>query len=399
MSNYSIWKISKLTIFTVIAYMLMFVNLPYFAQYRYVKYAMIVILGLFVLSKANIIIAKKYRVVNLTASLFGFLVMFTSYFNQSRLTDRNPFLASIVFVATFLLFLFFMEIVAEDGKVKQVFKSFYILTFIFTILTDLIMFASPNLVNVYGGNYFIGTKFSVVYLHLFLLMLNFANLNLEGKKKFRKRGLFFYFAWVLIISIYVDCATGVVGAVIYLALIYFIEKKEGLFFKKTFFVGALALSFGFVFFNEFVLGSSFIQKIIIDLLGRDATLTSRTIIFEQVILLLSKYGAWWTGFGYGSSYELGMQYGRFPDTQNGIMEWIWQAGIPATIMLVLMFVSLLAVADKYVDNLNKKALIPMLAGLYLFIVLATIEVTIGLLYIGIAICMLCVSTNRSSNQS
>ena len=119
----------------------------------------------------------------------------------------------------------------------------------------------------------------------------------------------------------------------------------------------------------------------------------------RVPIILTERDGWMQGMGYGSSYDLGMRYGGFPDTQNGILEWIWQVGIPTTIIMVLMFAIILTVAKKHTYYRNRKALLPLIAGAYLFTVLGTVEITIGIMYFSLMICIMCVATDTYKEKN
>lgn len=388
--------VSITAVMLVLIFILQFVSFPYFSWYNLVKYGIIVSAGIFIIPQYKLFLKKRYMVINLLAILFCMLTVYASYINRSRVKERNPFLASIVFVATFILFLFFVEIIAEKEQIKRMIGSFYKTAFVIAVITDIIMFMKPELVITYRGNYFIGTKFSVVYLHLFLIALYLAKINFQTQKRFRKKRLVALGVWNIVVGIYVHCATGIVGLVVLYVLIYIIEKRERLFLNCIMFTVIQLSCFAFVYINQRVLNNSLVQGILRDILKRDITLTSRTKIFELVPQLLIGNTTW--GFGYGTSYELGMRLGGFPDTQNGILEWVWQVGVPTTIIMLIMFASFFFVSNRYENNRNKKIIIPILACVYLLTILGTVEITIGTMYFALLIMVFGISIEDSTND-
>ena len=119
-----------------------------------------------------------------------------------------------------------------------------------------------------------------------------------------------------------------------------------------------------------------VQDFIVNTLGRSLTLTGRTRIYNKLPELL--YKRLWTGYGFGSSYEICMQYGSFPNTQNGIAEWVLQVGLPATVILVVLIYVVIHMLHK--SEMSGKAGIPGIFVLYVLAFLASVEVTINLAY-------------------
>lgn len=391
-------KISISSILAVLIFITQFTSLAYFHWYNMLRYGTIILLGVYVGRRIRIVIQKKYLLVNLMVLIFSFLTVYTSYFNRSRLGDRDPFLASIPFAASLILFLLFMEIRAENRLVNSTITVFYKTAFALAIITDILFFFVPSLFITYH-QYFVGTKFRVVYLHLLLIVLYLTRNPIEELKGYKRIPLLLLFTWSFFIGIRVNCSTGIVGVVVLLILIFIINEREKLFLSGEFYCLVQALCFAFVFFYEFVLGNPTVEHIIVNYLGRDITLTSRTRIYMRVPIILTERDGWMQGMGYGSSYDLGMRYGGFPDTQNGILEWIWQVGIPTTMIMVLMFVLILTVAKKHTYYRNRKALLPLIAGAYLFTVLGTVEITIGIMYFSLMICIMCVATDTYKGKN
>lgn len=388
--------ISIPSILMVMLFIIQFVSFPYFPWYNIMKYGFIVMIGIFVIKRYNIFFKKRYMIINCLAILFGGLTIYSSFINRNQIIERNPFLSSIIFVATYLLFLFFIEIMVERKKVKKMIDVFYKTAFIIAILNDVIMFAKPKLVSIHGNNYFIGNKFSVVYLHLILIALYLAKINFQSQKKIQKKRMLSLSIWSIAVGFYVKCATGVVGLLLLYLFIHIINKKEKLFLNWMVFTIVQLFCFSFVHINERILNNPLVQSFILNVLKRDITLTSRTRIFKMVPKLLTGNTTW--GFGYGTSYELGMKLGGFPNTQNAVLEWVWQVGIHITIIMLIMFAFILYFTSKNLNNRNKNTVIPILACIYIMTVLGTVEITIDSIYFALLILVLGISMEECESN-
>lgn len=392
------FKVSVSSILAVLIFLTQFVSLSYFTWYNFLRYSTIVAVGIYVFARYKILIQRKYLMVNILALLFSMLTIYTSFLNKSRGAERDPFLAAIVYCASFIIFLFYMEIMAEYCMVEKTIDVFYRVALIVAVITDMLVFFAPSLFAV-NHQYFVGTKFGVVYLHLLLMVFYFASINMDESRKPNKKLLAFLAVWSFFVGIYVDCSTGILGVLILLAFMLIINNREGLFLNSVFYSAIQILSFCFVYFYEFVLSNGTVEHFIVNVLGRDMTLTYRTVIYQKVPLILTAQNGWMKGMGYGSSYELGMKYGGLSDTQNGILEWIWQVGVPTTIVMVIMFAVIFFISKRYMVDQNRKILLAFLSGIYLMTVLGTVEITISQMYFALLVCILGIATeNVESNE-
>lgn len=374
-------KITITSVLLVLCFLTQFISLPYFSWYDILRYFTIVVVGLYDITKYKLIFQKKYRIINLISLLFCGLTILSAFLNLKRDLERNPLYAAIVFSASFIVFLFFIESLAEQNQIKKTLNIFFKTALLIAIVTDILIIFVPSLKETYD-NYLIGTKFGVSFLHLELIVLYLCNLDINKLKISNKVILFILFILTYLISLCVQCVTGIISVLILLILLFCVKNNEKNFSNPVIFIAVQCMSFVFIFIYGNLLNIPFIKYIIVNYFEKDITLTSRTIIFSIVPDILSKNNAWLTGMGYGSSYELGHKYSSFPDTQNGILEWIWNVGVPTTIIMLLMFSIIFYVVKKRINKDNKKNLFPILAIIYMFTILEMIEVTIGKTYFG-----------------
>ena len=128
----------------------------------------------------------------------------------------------------------------------------------------------------------------------------------------------------------------------------------------------------FVFFVEVILSNSVVTYVITQLLGKDVTLTFRTVIYSMLPNIMK--GSLALGdLDSGTGYEVLMRYG-IVDAQNGVFEWIQQIGIFGTVLLVMW----LCIAMKRPKNdykINYSDVRSLTALIYVFVSLATVEIT------------------------
>ena len=173
------------------------------------------------------------------------------------------------------------------------------------------------------------------------------------------------------VSIKLGTATGIVGTVALLLFLWLSERNIGAFLNSKSFFVALIASLLFAVFVEIILSNSIVTYIITQLLGKDVTLTFRTVIYSMFPNIMKE--RWFWGFGYGTGYEVLMRYG-IVDAQNGIFDWIQQIGVFGTMLLAIW----LCIAMKQPKNLcdiNHSDVRSLTALVYVFVLLATVEIT------------------------
>lgn len=371
-----------------------FITLPYFEYYNFMKYGIIVIIAIYLFCNCKAIFQAKYRTVNIVLFLFLFIVLITAYINRHDVKDRNVFLASIVFVAIVVEAFFLFQCVEHKNQLNRVIKVIYCLNVIYVVVTDLLMLFYPELVVRTEGYYLIGNKFSVVYAHLLMCCLYWY---VKGKNRVlsyqNKTILFLICSLTIFISIYADCATGIVASVFLFMFMMFNKHLCLLTMKPLIPVVTLCLSCSILLLSDSVLRNTFVQFVVEDVLQKDITLTGRMNIYASVLSLLP--GHFWSGYGYGSTYEVCMKLLGAPNTQNGLLEILVQYGIIG-VSLFLLLVYLVFRKNKNLKS--RKHSMPIVAMLYIYIVLASVEITLELDFIVLlAILTVCSEMDKKYN--
>ena len=86
------------------------------------------------------------------------------------------------------------------------------------------------------------------------------------------------------------------------------------------------------------------------------------------------------GFGFGNANEASVTMFGYENVQNALLQWVLQVGFPATIGFVaLMFQVFRQIHRKQLVNMNM--ILPLVALVYMYILLGTVETTFNMAYI------------------
>lgn len=391
-------KVIKINIDTLIGifiYMMVFFNTSLF-NYNILKYCCIVIIGLFLITKKNIYMSKKYSKFNWSIVLFLSISMVISLFSKG-LMYRNSFFACLVFTIIFIELVFYLEMMAEKKRMDLCLNNWYKCTIVITIITDILVYTIGEV----NGVYLVGTKFAVVYQHLFLLTL-FLIVNTDTlNKKYMlsnyvtKIKFLIILFLTIIISLYVDCATGLIGTILLFCFCIVLNKTKNILSNPLFFIFFMLLAYGTMWLMNVMLLNKGVAQFITVFLDRDLTLTGRTIIFSGIPQVMRN--KWLIGFGYGSSYEICMRYLGYADTQNALMEWIVQIGIIGTSTLLLIFYLCVRKYHKFVTVIKEKKFdssLWILALIYVYIILGVVEITYTMQFIALMLILYSMSVEN-----
>lgn len=365
--------ISKFKIISFLLYIITIFSIDdgYFLQYNYLKYFCIAVIAVYLFVNFKIFMTGKNLLLNCAILSFCLFTIISSYMNRGE-TTRDPFLAAIVFMATFAEAFFVFEIAAEENRIGELINQYYWLTLFCTIIVDVAAVFLPGLKSAYG-NYICGTKFSVAYLHVILIALYMSKEWLK-RERIGKRNvvLIVLSVWTIWMSSYVECNTGMIGALILVALFLAPENiKAWLCSFKTMIVFAL-LPVLFFFFYEMILLNSTVQNLVVNVFSRELTLTGRTIIYEKLPIVFANH--FWTGYGYGTTYEVTMRYIGYADTQNCWTEWMMMAGMVGVVLLALVLI----LSFRKCGRIEYGDGFPIVAIICIYFVMGCVEITMGI---------------------
>lgn len=320
---------------------------------------------------------KEYIGVLFLIILFSIFLILSAVNNAHRYNDYSPFYATINLILYIVSLYLFMIYAAENNKVHNMMHFIFCFLFLLVIIVDSMIFLDIRL-EANNAFYLVGTKFSVVYLHIYCLAYFLARKKNTVKYIKEKKGLILCLLFLMaIVAVNVDCNTGMIGCILLIALIFLFSRfKEHLYQYATrgsvfllILLGVTLISFAFEQIVQYAPITNFIENV----LHRQTTLTGRTDIYNSY--LVSMIGNWQYGFGYGAAYKTSMLLFRYADTQNALLEWILQVGIYAVIILLFLYIAIFSGIRKMNNNAQ---IIPLVALVYVFVLLGSVEITMDM---------------------
>jgi O-antigen ligase len=254
------------------------------------------------------------------------------------------------------------------NSVEQVINTLYYFLGIYLIISDAIMILKPSLV-IITGNYLVGNKFIVSYLHLFLIVIFLIKSNYERNsiQKIRIK-LVLFFIWTFSAAWYVQCATGMVGTAI-LLIILISPNIIKLIIKSPFIaISVLLISDFILFISNTLLSNKFVIYFVENILGRDMGLSGRLFIYANVLKVIEQRPLW--GFGYNQAYERLTELINAVNAQNAILNNVINYGIiGVTLLLITTFFIIYKLK-------NNNQVFPLIAMLYVYFILSCVEITL-----------------------
>lgn len=307
----------------------------------------------------------------------------SSYFNyQTKIVGDISATSSqslgVLFALRFICLYILTKYIAIRKNAYLFLKYIYYIIVGYIILTDLALVLNFKL-NPAEDYYLIGGKFNVSYLHIYgLLLYMMLYKDLYKSRKFSVILIMFSLLAVCV-SLFVECTTSITLLVIILFM--FITRRRFFCYwrKASFAMLILFLSSTFFFiFTNFVLSQDVADFLIS--IGKDPTFTGRTDLYEMILPLIPLCPFW--GFGCGSAHAVVETLTGFPNTQNGLLEIYFEngmLGVLATICIIYIVISDL--------KKNKYSAYPLLIGVYAFIIISSIEITLGQTFLGLCFFM------------
>ena len=359
--------------------------------YVYVRYFMLLIVGIFVCLKLPVIISGRNWVNFIPWLAFIVVIIVSSFLSRNDYASRNPFLAAIVSLGGLLEFIAVVNYAFKKERLLAALNVFYAVAFIVLLCTDIAVCLADV--------YLIGNKFRISYFHIQFIVLFVIRKTVFYKKKDVIGQLFFIGLIVLAIAIAVrvDCSTGI-NAIVLMIIWFFVGKLFPSFVYSpiTACVAAIA-SYLFMYVVTSVLHISFVMSYITNTLHKDATMTGRLPIFEIVPRALAQKPV--LGYGFGISYEVLDSFLKgVPDTQNALAEWILYGGYVAAVIIILIIMLNFKVVSSHAST-DDVAVLICVAFIYAFICIGTIEVSYGMDFFAILALLRVISLSLSQRKA
>ena len=314
---------------------------------------------------------NRFIKVNLCFALLSFLILTSSIINWNYIYSSGDYvISSINFIIGVLGMMFAVEYSSYKQKMYMLIKVYYILTVCVVLIMDIYIFLYPNKSAASGDIYFIGTKFTVAYFHLFLIAFYILKQNQIRKKNIIPILILGVLAWM--ISMKVDCMTGIVGVFIFGILYVFSRKTFNLLTKPYVYMITMFISGLFVVFYSVIMRLRFVGDFLENVLHTSTELTGRTWIYRVLPVILMKKPL--LGNGFRSSFDVMMHTMRAPNTQNGLTEWIIEGGIITTVVFLCMVWMIFKSVKNVNINLEANRYKAIYSMMYVLAVLSTVEI-------------------------
>jgi len=378
----------SLAMFCVVSYALLedvSISIPIFSWF---KMPMMYVGGICILCNARLLLRNVLK--RRYFYILSWLFVLCAALCWSMFINRDPDIGSIPVRSTtrlimYLLELFFLAILlAETGRSGSIINCLFFYMAVLVVLNDALLLT--GLARFRSGkfeNYLVGTKFSVAYLHMnFLVLWVMRRQRMRKDLRLPKWLIVILALIVLLVSVRVDCMTGVVGCVALVALFVMMESPRKIKLMRfsspvillLFFIGCVLASF----IAEQLMSIPFVTYLVEDVLGRDTTLTGRLNIYLQYAERVK--GHWLTGYGVGNANIVSLTLFRYENTQNAILQWVIQIGIPATVVMLYFLLRVFHQASQ-VNSKRLMEIMPLIVLVYLYVILGTVETTFSMSYI------------------
>lgn len=377
-------KFSLYPLMVILTYLFCVIRLSYVSNINVYALGISSMIFLYLIIKGAFINNYKYGKVNLCLYIFCIFAIFSSIINMKNIDGTILFVLKIVDITLLV------EYVSEIGKDISTSKILFFISFIMTIITIWFDTIHPYYAWKNDLNFFIGTKFSVSY-NAIAMLLFFT----YGFKKNRKKKIFYIMFFLLsIISLnackQVDCMTGIIGNLICIAYVIYdalkSKKKEinrNLFMNYNTAISILIISAISVLVLEKAVSIPIINNFITETLQTSSDLSGRLIVYEKYPSYLKNHILF--GYGYNNIYSIFYNTMKIRsnayayDSQNALLEYILYFGLIGTIsFLVFVRNSFKRYGGLLLEEVQNKKI--FVVGFYLLVIMGIVEITIDPLF-------------------
>ena len=375
--------ISILPILSSCLYMTVVVVFPsaYVNNYYRVRWLLCAIIGAYLILHIRTLLTSTYALLNIAVLLFCFSVYVSSRLNTGYVSSYLK--SAITYAFSLLVLVFYVEYVYLIGKLNKVISHFYWLTIIWSMITDIT--AMLGMVSVSDGEgYLIGNKFSVAYLHLFLIALAYYKFvycksdHMRSSIEIRFAAtscppveihFIVIYAYCVFGCLYVQCSTAFIGSLL-LGVLYIFQKRLITVLRKPCMVMlSIAVFNSILLVNAAIIQWAPIRYVIETLLGKSSDMTGRLPIYLKIGDLIFRSPIY--GFGMDNNYLVSSATVGAANVQNGIMDLVVSYGIVGASLFVLFFY-LCVRQNRFTEDPAFLMLV------YVFIVFSSIEIPFNL---------------------
>lgn len=379
------------SIIATVLYFIAFLRMPFISIYNDVKHVILISVIVYCLTFFSYI-EPKYKRINIVLLMFALWTLLSAFINRNNTVSWNIFSTAIYFVSALLGIFIALEILVSRIGFSAVIDTFFKCSLFTIIIEDLYIFS--GLVSWQGDStiFLLGSKFAVMYQHLILFWLLLESTKTHAKLK---KAVIPYVVYVILIGLKVDCVTGIVGCSMFIAFLFVLRKLRSFFARPITVLIVELLAFSYVFLGFFIMSNEHVVNFIDTYMGGSGTMMARVGIYATAfpLVLMSPI----LGYGYGSTYEIGMQIAGFSNTQNSLYEWIWYAGVPAALLICVIILTVFGYIKRRYDE-NGHLDIFVMALFYVYVLLGAVEILMELPFFSILAMILISSDEVELNE-
>lgn len=352
-----------------------------------IKIPLLIAAGVFLLPQTGLLFRalrrKRYFYPMLSIVVFCVLLGWSMMLNMHASIGISPLRRTFRMVLYMMELFLYMIVMAETGRGKTVVNYLLWYMLLMVVLNDALMFS--GVIRFMDGryeNYLMGTKFSVVYLHMNLLTMWFVRKKQRMRRvRFAKTRILLAAAFIMAVCVRVDVMSGMIGCLMLVFLFFYADKPKGRKLLKlaspTVLTLTLVLSILFAFVADWITNIPAVRFVVEDVLQRDKTITGRLNIYEDFVA--SMQGHWLAGFGLGNGNDAAEHLFGYENVQNGVLDWVFQVGVFATGALL----SVMVVVFRQLSRRRGQILMivmPLVCLIYMYIILGMIETTMNMCF-------------------
>lgn len=361
-------RIRVSTIVYFLIFVVTFLTLPYLESYNTVKYVFLLFDGVYCIRYIKMVFAeKRFLLINILVTFTAIWVIGTALFLNGNV-ERNTFLAAIVYYGALLELVFIIEISIIKNDFDRFLKIFLILFGTAIAIVDTQVIVESILGMGYDfKTYIFGIKFNVGILNIQYII--FYWMYMERYEKLKKNKIILLILLEILVSWLAYTSTLVViGAALLMGFV-FENKIKRIVENPVFFIGIYILSATFIYWYPILLKSEPIIALSNYMGENISDMSGRTTVFKMIPIICSSH--LWTGYGYGTSYEIIWGRIRVADAQNGFWELMVNIGLIGALLYTIMLVL------PYFQMRKKRETFPLYYYIAIIVLLACVEVPYG----------------------
>lgn len=324
----------------------------------------------------------KYKYVNFVLLIFCGVILYSGWINQIAISDISvesyntniKYAKSVRFDHQLYIVLkifsttLFIEFLNQKGG------SLYFIKWLFSIFAiwGIVVFFD-GLINYHedGDGYLVGNKFDVTYYNIYVIVLYALIFPLQVFHNKIKCLVLLLISILLCLRI--SCMTSMLAYFSLYFLLFLSERKKRSLCKNKFFLITIFLtSTVLFFFSNYVLSGDVAKFVLVDVLGRDQTLTSRTNIYAMISTVIASSPLW--GYGIGNYYTVCLLIIGAPNAQNGLANLVVEIGYIGMITFVILQLML------FNNKSNCLRFFPIIVYVYVFFIISSVEIPFNLHY-------------------